>query len=278
MDKDLVVKSNAVIEASYRLSVMEQRVILAAISQIRRDQQVSDDVMYELNVNSLRELSGTRSKAIYSELKEAVNHLYERSIVIEKLPNSYEKTTKKLKTRWIQAAIYLDDEGIIKLRFAKDIIPYLNQLNSHFTSYALAEVIQLTSAHAYRLYELLIQYRKIGKREIAVDDLRRWLDLGEKYNVLYDLKRRVIDPAIRQINERTPYQVNYSQKKSGRTVTHFQFSFSKQEDKKSKSKQKTRKNRYTRADLEKNTGLAWRGESYEDALKRLNESVKSVTS
>src|SRR5690554_7024919 len=97
MSKGLVVKSNAVIEASYRLSVMEQRVILAAISQIRRDQVVSDDVMYELNVNTLRELSGTKSKAIYTDLKEAVNHLYERSIVIEKHPNGSESSTKKLK-------------------------------------------------------------------------------------------------------------------------------------------------------------------------------------
>lgn len=268
MSKGLVVKSNAVIEASYRLSVLEQRVILAAISQIRRDQVVSDEVMYELNVNSLRELSGTKSKAIYTDLKDAVNHLYERSIVIEKPPNSREGSPKKLKTRWIQSAVYFDDEGIIKLRFAKDILPYLNQLNSHFTSYALTEVVQLTSAHAYRLYELLIQYREMGKRDIAIVDLRRWLDLGEKYSALYDLKKRVVDPAIRQINERTPYKVGYSQRKSGRTVTHLVFSFYKRESEQEATK--SRKKRYTKADLEKNPGLARPGETYEAALTRLN--------
>ncbi|MCL7946181.1 RepB family plasmid replication initiator protein [Marinobacter sp. ATCH36] len=267
MSKGLVVKSNAVIEASYRLSVMEQRVILAAISQIRRDQVVSDDVMYELNVNTLRELSGTKSKAIYTDLKEAVNHLYERSIVIEKPPNGREGSTKKLKTRWIQSAIYSDDEGIIKLRFSKDIIPYLNQLNSHFTSYALAEVIQLTSAHAYRLYELLIQYREFGKRNIAIEDLRRWLDLGDKYGALYDLKKRVIDPAVRQINEKTPYQVKYAQTKSGRSITNLVFTFQKKD---SAGDSEVKRNRYTQADLNKNPSLARPGETYEMALSRLN--------
>lgn len=268
MNKGLVVKSNAVIEASYRLSVMEQRVILTAISQIRRDQAVSDDVMYELSVNKLRELSGTRSKAIYADLREAVNHLYERSIVIEKNPNGHQGPAKKLKTRWIQSAIYSDDEGIIKLRFSKDIIPYLNQLSSHFTSYALAEVIQLTSAHAYRLYELLIQYREMGKRNIAIEDLRRWLDLGKKYSALYDLKKRVVDPAVRQINEMTPYQVKYTQTKSGRSVTHLVFSFHK---KASEEDGRAKRKRYTYADLDKNSSLAKPGESYEMALNRLNK-------
>src|SRR5690554_1314436 len=269
MSKGLVVKSNAVIEASYRLSVMEQRVILAAISQIRRDQVVTDDVMYELNVSTLRELSGTKSKAIYTDLKDAVNHLYERSIIIEKQPNGSEGSAKKLKTRWIQSAIYSDDEGTIKLRFSKDIVPYLNQLSSHFTSYALADVIQLTSAHSYRLYELLIQYREMGKRKISVEDLRRWLDLGDKYGAVYDLKKRVIDPAIRQIKEKTPYTVEYSQKKTGRTVTHLEFYFRRKSD-------SVAKKRYTRADLDKDPSLARRGESYEDALKRLNKGLPTT--
>lgn len=266
MNNDLIVKSNAVIEASYRLSVMEQRIILAAISQIRRDQAVSDDVMYELDVKSLRELSKTKSKTIYADLKDAVNHLYERSIVIEKPPNSFEGSLKKLKTRWIQSAIYSDDEGTIKLRFSKDIIPYLNQLNSHFTSYTLAEVMPLTGAHSYRLYELLVQYREIGKREVAVKDLRRWLDLGEKYNALYDLKKRVVDPAVHQINERTHYQVKYTQKKLGRSVTHLCFAFWKKEGI-SGDKQK----KYKKEDLEKNPSLARPGETYELALSRLNK-------
>lgn len=268
MSKDLIVKSNAVIEASYRLSVMEQRVILAAITQIRRDEKISDDEMYEISVATLKELSGTKSKAIYADLKEAVNHLYERSIVIEKPPNTNEGAPKKLKTRWIQSAIYSDDEGAIKLRFAKDIIPYLNQLSSHFTSYSLTDVIHLTSAHAFRLYELLIQYRQASKREIAIEDMRRWLDLGDKYTALYDLKKRVVDPAISQINEKTPYSVRYQQKKSGRTVTHFVFTFQKDDSEKEGNQKKI----YSKKDLDRDPGLAKPGESYEMALKRLNRA------
>jgi plasmid replication initiation protein len=272
--KELIVKANAVIEASYRLSVMEQRIILSAISQIRRDQPVSDEVMYELSVSKLRDISGSKSNAIYADMKAAVNHLYERSITIEKSPNGEGSPTKKLKTRWIQSAIYSDEEGLIRLRFAKDILPYLNQLTTQFTSYSLKEVASLTSAYAYRLYELLVQYRDIGSREISLENLRRWLDLGEKYGAIYDLKKRVVDPAVKQINDSTPYRVKYTQKKSGRLVTHFIFEFILISDRPA-GRNGTSKI-FTKADLEKDSKLARPGESFDKALKRLNsEGSKS---
>jgi len=136
------------------------------------------------------------------------------------------------------------------------------------THYALADVMQLAGAHAYRLYELLIQYLEIGKREIAVEDLRRWLDLGEKYNALYDLKKRVIDPAVSQINDRTPLQVSYVQKKSGRTITHLTFSFYKKTP--GNELPEAKKKKYVAADLHKNSKLAKPGETLEVALARLN--------
>ena len=43
MNKNHVVKSNQVIEASYQLSAVEQRIILAAISLIPKNQIITDD-------------------------------------------------------------------------------------------------------------------------------------------------------------------------------------------------------------------------------------------
>jgi plasmid replication initiation protein len=56
-------------------------------------------------------------------------------------------------------------------------------------------------AYAIRIYELLVQYRQIGKREISVDSLRTMLELGKKYPLFADFKKRVIDTAVDQINE-----------------------------------------------------------------------------
>jgi plasmid replication initiation protein len=65
----------------------------------------------------------------------------------------------------------------------------------------------------------------VGDREIGVDWLKTQWQLSDKYQRLSDLKKWVIDVAVEEVNEHSNLWVTYSQRKSGRTVTHFQFQF-----------------------------------------------------
>ena len=56
LNKNHVVKSNQVIEASYQLSAVEQRIVLAAISRIPKNQPITDDELYPVSINELRQL------------------------------------------------------------------------------------------------------------------------------------------------------------------------------------------------------------------------------
>ena len=81
MDTDLqIVKSNHIIEASYRLSVAEQRVILSAISQVRRDQPVTDTVLYSVTAAEIAQLCGTDPKTAYRDLQAAAERLQTRRV------------------------------------------------------------------------------------------------------------------------------------------------------------------------------------------------------
>ena len=62
------------------------------------------------------------------------------------------------------------------------------------------------------------------------------LNIGNKYPLFYDFKKRVIDPAIKEINEKTPMQISYEQKKKGKTVVSILLKF------KEKSQEKQDKN------------------------------------
>jgi len=148
------------------------------------------------------------------------------------------------------------------------MLPYLAELKEQFTGYALADVIRMTSTYAIRLFELLIQYSAVGQREIAVEDLRRWFRLEDTYPLMSELRRRVIEPAVSQINEHGPLTVKWTPRKSGRTVTHFVFTFA---PKKGAVKQNVSAKVLTEYELSK---LARPGESYADALKRLKVSMK----
>ena len=74
MNKSLVVKANSIIEASYELSVNEQRLILAAISCIPKGEQVTDNTGYCVTRESFIEL-GVNPKTASREIKEACDRL-----------------------------------------------------------------------------------------------------------------------------------------------------------------------------------------------------------
>ncbi|PTM33035.1 RepB family plasmid replication initiator protein, partial [Enterobacter cloacae] len=234
-------------EASYQLSAVEQRIVLAAISRIPKNQPITDDELYPVSINELRQL-GVHEKTAYRDLKEGINRLYERSINLS-------IDDKSIKMRWVQEVQFLDSQSVIGIRFSKPILPFISNLSREFTKYALSDIAGINSGYGIRIYELLVQYRQIGKREISVENLRTMLELGKKYPLFADFKKRVIDTAIDQINECSPLNVTYEQKKTGRKVTSIIFSF--KEKTKSISHQNTDvpKEFYKLTDAQKNTDV-----------------------
>jgi len=267
-DRQLVVKSNHIIEASYRLSVAEQRVILSAISQVRRDKPVTDEVLYTVTAAELAELCGTDPKTAYRDLQNAAERLQTRRVSLVLEPDGVTiRSRRRRVTCWVQTVDYIDQEGRIEMRFGKDILPYLTGLQREFTRYALSDVAKMTSAYGIRLYELLVQWSG-GHREVALEDLRRWLQLEDRYPSIKDLKRRVLDPAIEQINEHSPLMVSWSQRKTGRKVTHLTFDYCLKKPPEKLTKPK-RKARLTEAEV---AHLSRPGESWEEARKRLGQA------
>jgi len=220
-----VVKSNKVVEASYMLSLAEQRVLLCCIAQIDSTGVLTEDYRFEVTVLEFAKLIGIDNLAnTYRDLKVASEKLYERSVIIE---NPYPDNLKitQLKTRWISSIYYIPGEGKVVLCFAAGIIPYLSQLSREFTQYKLTHVTRFESVYSIRLYELLAQWLSAGEREIEIDWFKRQFQVDDKYSRVVDLKKRVIEPAIKEINEYSNFWVTFEQRKRGRTITHFNFQF-----------------------------------------------------
>ena len=265
----MVYKSNSLVEAAYRLTVQEQRIVLACIGQVRRNETVTDEVLYSITAADLAGLSGMAVGDSYKELKDAALRLKRREVRLTKEPNGEGKKPKVMITGWVQTIFYIEGEGRVELRFTKDMLPYLTGLQREFTRYALSDVAKMTSAHAIRLYELLVQWPD-GHREVSVDDLRRWLQLEDRYPLMAELRRCVIEPAVAQINEHSPLTLICSQRKTGRKVTHLMFDYTPKTTPKSASKApaKRKGGKLSDADISR---LARPGESWEAARTRLNQ-------
>ncbi|GAB3369674.1 replication initiation protein [Azotobacter armeniacus] len=224
MQEAQVYKSNAIIEASYRLSVAEQRIMLACMAQVRRDQPLSADVFYSVSVADIAVLSGSTSGTLYSDLERAALKLKRREVWIRDFPNGGSRE-EILITGWVDSIRYARSEGRVRLRFHRDMLPYLSELTEQFTRYALSDVAKMTSSHAIRLFELLAQFGSVGSREVSVEQLRAWFQLEDSYPLMADLRRWVIEPAVAQVNEHSPLAVKWEQRKTGRKVTHLVFTF-----------------------------------------------------
>jgi len=226
---ELVVKANALASAAYTLTIAEQKIILSAITEVRRDEAVTDEVMYSISANALAYMGGFAAKHEYRSLRAATERLFSRYLTVHENPNGGGRRIRKL--RWIQTADYLEDQGRVEIRFSKDVLPYLNQLSTNFFEYRLKAVAGMTSSYGVRLYEFFMRWQGSGEREIEIGWLRQQWELTDKYPAIKDFKKRVIEPAVADVNEHSDLWVRWGQRKTGRRVTHLQFQFGPKRDK-----------------------------------------------
>ena len=216
MANDLtVVKANSLIEASYRLTLDEMRLLALTIGTMnpKSDQQVFEFSVSEF-VNQFPEVNADRA---YTQIKSAIERISERWVKTED-----ERHVTKF--RWVSSQTYFKKEGRFKIALTNEIMPYLTQLKGQFTQYQLNHISGFSSVHAIRLYELFTQYKRLGDRYISVEDLKKWLQLEDKYDRYNNLNQRVLTPALSEINEKSDLFVEYEPIKKGRKVTGIEFS------------------------------------------------------
>jgi plasmid replication initiation protein len=223
--KNLIVcKANKVIEASYKLTLMETRLIQACVAQVNSKEELVSTKKFELSAKDFAKLYEISEASAYDELKQVSKQLFHRYVTIEN-PDPENPKIKQTITHWITSIDYMPDDGKIILSFAPKILPYLGQLKGSFTYYRLEHVSKMTCIYAIRLYELLVQWKTTGTREVEIVSLKKQFQLDESYTRMDNFKKRVIEPAIKDINEHSNFSVQWTQRKTGRAVTHLIFTF-----------------------------------------------------
>lgn len=225
MKTELVVKDNALINASYNLDLVEQRLILLAIVEARESGKgINANDPLTVHAESYINHFSVHRNTAYQALKDACKDLFARQFSYQEQRN---KGIANITSRWVSQIAYIDNSATVELIFAPAIIPLVTRLEEQFTSYELKQVSALSSAYAIRLYEALIAWRSTGKTPvIELSDFRKKLGVLEgEYSRFNNFKVRVLDPAIKQINEHTDITVKVEQHKTGRSVSGFSFKF-----------------------------------------------------
>lgn len=225
MSKDLIVKTNRLNQAFQTLSLSELHIVQLAIVDARETGTgLSTDTPLRIDAIRYAEAFDTTRQNAYQRMKEAEETLFNRRF------SFYDEDGKLVKSRWIQQVKYLDNEGAMELVFTLAVVQGISRIDGvkeFFTQYLLSQTAKLTSVYSARLYELLIQWKSTGKTPVfELNNFREQLGIDvNEYLRMSDFKKRVLEPAIKEISEHTDITATYEQHKRGRTITGFSFKF-----------------------------------------------------
>jgi len=210
-----IVKTNELIQRSrFSLTAQEYKIISYLISKIKPGD--SDLELYEFKITEFCEICGIRqdSGKNYSNIKNAIQNLSDKSLWVQTKNEGIETLI-----RWIERPYIDNRSGTIRIKLDELMKPFLLQLKEKFTQYGLYFILPMKSQYSIRLYELLKSREYIGHWKVEIKELKRRLS-AENYKRYVDVKRYVIEIAIREINDFSDIDVRYSVEKQGNKVTH----------------------------------------------------------
>lgn len=215
VENALVVKSNFLINAQGKLSSVEQKLYLTAISMISIDDE--DFHEYVIPLVDVKKYFNTDPANARRDIEKAINNLMSAKVIFKN------EQGDKIFTTLISSARFLKSDVDMILRIDPNLKPYLLQLKSNFTTYRLMNAYKLDSGHSIRIYELLMQYLKIGKRTFELEELKKTLGIEGKYKAFDNFETRVLKVAEQEINEYTDIQISYEKIKKGTKIHAIEF-------------------------------------------------------
>jgi plasmid replication initiation protein len=218
MNQELEIRQhNALTNARYEYTELQLDLFFFIISKLRKDEK---DTIYQLDIRELSSLTGKRYNGAY--LHKATADMGSRMLEVE--------DAKEYRQIWMfQQIRYIKGEGIIEFDLTRYVLPYLFQLKNNFTSYELAAALRLTSKYAKRIYQICSQWKDLGEtKKYDLQEFKKMLGLldekgNEKMERISQLREKVLDVAIKQINEHTELNVSYTLEKRGKTFKSITF-------------------------------------------------------
>lgn len=263
----IVKKSNEIVRAKMRLdNVYAARVFTSVISCIKDGDKDFKEYTIPASVIILPEdKGGSRYKFIEQALKTITGYVVEMALPIEDEQN--EKEPPYAMYPLFSKAQYR--KGKITAQVHPDLKPHFIALAGQFTSYNLLDYLKLSSTYSQRLFEILNSYAKTNTSvTILLPDLHRMLDATESLKKDFaQFRRRALEIAYKEINEKTDLEYEWEPIKTGRTVVSIEFIFSKKAKEEAQKKQAEKERKALNKHVQQALSC-WKEKGGKDALEK----------
>ncbi len=213
-----IVKSNKLIETSYKLGSREQFFVLFLLSKIsQHDTEFRQYKVHHKDIARIMNFDGRRRVANKEDIFKMMNNLNTQ-------PIRFSEGDEDVQAVWITSLRYNRKSGEYTFTFSLELKPFLLQLKEHFTLFNISNVVYL-SGHSTRMYEVLKRHQY--KREpvvLSIIDLKFWLRIENKYPEYYEFKRWVLEPAKQELEQYTDIRFTYGEaEKEGKKILSLEF-------------------------------------------------------
>lgn len=222
----IVRQSSELVEANYRLSVSEQKVILNFISQI--DSSKNELGVMRIGAKSLSDACGFNAQSGYRQLQETLKKLLNRSIILQRRDGS-----GWYGSHWVQSCDYVkledgdSDCSYVEFELDNRLLPHFVQLKERFLKSDLKSLLHFSRVYSSRFYMIFKNRMKIGHIRYTFAEIIKLMELPKAYaKRTTNIKEKVIKVAVEEINEITDIEVEYSYyKQGGRAHVGVDFTF-----------------------------------------------------
>lgn len=213
--------SNELIRSVHGLNLMEKRLLSLAISKLDSKAKPSfENMSVKINVSEMVSEFGLNPNKAYQETQRAAAGIMKRQIRF-----TYGKGYGEL-FQWVTRAKYKKSEGWVLLEIYPRLAPWLFELQEQFTSYRLSRASAFKSVYSWRLFELLMQFKSTGFLKIDIDEFAESVEAPETYKKDFGaMRRKAIEPAVKEIQEVDGLKVKWEPVKAGRKVKALEFYF-----------------------------------------------------
>ena len=247
MSKDLIVKDNKLIKAKYSLTLHQVRFIAHIASKIEKNDE--DFFTYSLQLNELLKILKIERRH-WKVLDSSLTQLMTKIIVIQENDSKVEKTA-------LLSYFLIDTQTeIVHYRFDKAMKPYLLDLDNKFkkgnyTKLSFEKILSFKSQYSAKLYEVLEMKAKQSEAyknkhilvfEYSLKDLKELLlgeynvktgniEIPKSYNIFGNFKKRILEPAQKELKEKGEYFFEYELLKARNKVFAIKFTILKNGEK-----------------------------------------------
>ncbi len=221
--KNNVAFANSVTRAAQGLTLVEKRILFCGIAKLGGiNQEVT------LSAEEYANTFDTDIKNAYSQLKNGAESFRKKHLRFQVRDGNAIGTAV---VKWLQGYLYFDKEGYVKFRFSEYIAPFLFEFEDAFTKYQLKQATALRSIHSWRLLELFEQQKKVDQEgfrwlKINIEEFHHAMEIPNSYKTTFGLlRKKVIEPAVKELQEKDYWIIEWKAIKKGRKVAMLEFKF-----------------------------------------------------